>query len=330
VRDLILSLVAYGCLYWFVVSVTWLTIAIIDYVVPDPLLETYNYYGDLVQYTVSPDLLASALVSAVAAFFLMRAARRSRAVESDSKATRLLARVLLYGSLAVVFVALVSDLVYALRGFFAADLPMNAALKAVAVAAYCALAGWYLLSLRAGFDPLKADLRGKIVGAVSLALTLAMVLGGGLANNSGEGSLRERRLDAKRIQDLQQIQSWVVQNWQIETGPIANLTELESTYGLTVPKDPETGKEYGYSVERAAAGVAGNPPIYTFSLCATFAASSTEKDSYDYYYPMASTVYDTRGERAEVSLPEYGWSHGGGEVCFSRAPNIVRYPQPTY
>lgn len=334
VRDLILSVVAYGCLYWFVGSVVWLTFAVVDYLAPDPLAQTYNYYGDLVTYVVSPDLLASTLVSAVAAILLMRLARRAHAVDSDAKAARVLSRVLLYGSLAVVFVVLASDLVYALRGFFAADLPMNAGLKAVSVAVYSLLAGWYLLALRSGFAADGAAVRGKTVGAIAAIVTLALVVTGGIANNRDGASLRDLRLDARRVQDLQQIQSSVISHWDAETGGPASLAALEKDFGLTLPRDPETGDEYGYTFVEASPVIA--PPsvggLDSFRLCATFAASSTETVAgYDnYYYPMTTSVYDKRGGAYNVSLPEYGWSHGAGEVCFDRAPLIQPVPTPIY
>ncbi len=329
VRDLILSVVAYGCLYWFVGSVVWLTFAVVDYLAPDPLAQTYNYYGDLVTYVVSPDLLASTLVSAIAAILLMRLARRAHAVDSDAKAARVLSRVLLYGSLAVVFVVLASDLVYALRGFFAADLPMNAALKAVSVAAYSLLAGWYLLALRSGFAADGAAVRGKTVGAIAAVVTLALIVTGGIANNRDGASLRDLRLDARRVQDLQQIQSSVISHWDAENGGPASLAVLEKEFGLTLPRDPETGAEYGYAFASTPSAGARD----SFRLCATFAASSTETvagyDSYG-YYPMTTSVYDKRGAAYNVSLPEYGWSHGVGEVCFDRTPVIQPVPTPTY
>jgi hypothetical protein len=321
VRDLILSILAYGVLYWFVGSLVWLTFAVINYAVPDPLMQSYNYYGDIVDYAVSPDLLAATLVSAIAAIVLMRLARKSRATESESKNARLLARVLLYGTLAVVFVVLAGDLVYALRGFFAADLPMNAALKALAVAVYSLLAGWYLLGLRPGADVANSALRGKVTGTVAAIVTLALVIGGGLANNRDGASLRDLRLDARRVQDLQQIQSSVISHWDVETGGPDSLDTLRSEFGLTLPKDPVTGEDYRYE-KIAATG---------FELCATFAASSTEKTAnpygygydYGYGYPMSAPV---RGGGADVSLGEYGWTHGAGETCFERTPTINRYP----
>jgi hypothetical protein len=291
---------------------------VIDHVVPDPLAQAYNYYGDMVTYAVSPNLLASTLVAAVAAIVLMRLARRSRAAESDAKPARVLARLLLYVSLAVVFVVLVSDLVYALTGFFAADLAANAALKALAVAIFSLLAGWYLLALRPGADADYGAFRGKIVSIVAAVVTLALVITGGLANNRDGASLRDLRLDARRVQDLQQIQSSVISHWDEKSGGPASLDTLRSEFGLTLPKDPVTEADYRYE-KLAATG---------FRLCATFAASSTETNAnqygYDYgYYPMSAPV---RGGGADVSLGEYGWAHGAGEACFDRTPTINRYP----
>lgn len=314
IRDLVLAVVAYGCLYWFVGSLVWLTFSVVDYLVPDPLAQTYNYYGDLVTYVVSPDLLASTLVSAIAAILLMRAARRSQVVDATSSAARAISRVLLYGSLAVVFVVLASDLVYALRGLFAADLAANAGLKATLVAVYSLLAGWYLLSLRSGFDAAGAALRGKAVGAVAAVATLALIVTGTIANNRDGASLRDLRMDARRVQDLQQIQSAVISHWDVAQGGVKSIeTVLEDEFGLTLPHDPETGQKYRYE-----------PLAGAFRLCATFAASSTETvaGGYPYYYPSSAVTYDKLGAEYNVSLPEYGWSHGPGETCFERVPRV--------
>src|SRR3989344_6217490 len=108
---------------------------------------------------------------------------------------------------------------------------------------------------------------------------------------------RIRRFDDRRVSDLQNIQSEIINYWVSKEALPRALSDIrDDIRGIVIPKDPETGAEYEYAVR-------GN---LAFALCATFSRrsettdSSTPKPALDQYY---------RGEN---------WEHGEGRVCFER------------
>lgn len=116
---------------------------------------------------------------------------------------------------------------------------------------------------------------------------------------------RIRRFDDRRVQDLQNIQSEIINYWTSKESLPNTLSDIrDDIRGIVIPKDPETGGEYEYIIR-------GN---LTFALCATFSRasesmnSSTPKPVRDPYYT---------GEN---------WEHSEGRVCFERTidPDIYR------
>lgn len=105
---------------------------------------------------------------------------------------------------------------------------------------------------------------------------------------------RARRLDERRVNDLQLIQSETIIFWQNKDRLPEKLSELTSDIrGIRVPVDPETGEEYVYNV------LGDN----VFELCGTFTSDSE-----------GGTV-QIRSKFPGVGV---GWEHGVGEVCFER------------
>ncbi len=110
---------------------------------------------------------------------------------------------------------------------------------------------------------------------------------------------RERRLDAQRVSDLETIKNQVIYYWQGKGHLPAALSDLiDATRGVSVPKDPETGKEYSY----AALGEV------SFLLCAEFSAPSEDMNNKVAPSPMAAPV----GGNIQ------NWQHSSGRVCFNQ------------
>lgn len=142
------------------------------------------------------------------------------------------------------------------------------------------------------------------------------------------------RLDDRRIQDLQSIQSQVISYWQQKQKLPATLTELADPLSYnSIPVDPEfeKGRMYTYKVTGKL----------TFELCATFSADMPK--GWNEYSNGGSIPYMGSGRDIAVAEPAmypgyYGggvnqsWDHGVGEKCFSRTidPEIYKpyYPQP--
>ena len=122
---------------------------------------------------------------------------------------------------------------------------------------------------------------------------------------------RVRRFDDRRVSDLQNIQSEIINYWISKGSLPGTLSDIrDDIRGITIPKDPETGAEYEYTAR-------GN---LTFALCATFSRasetmnSSTPKPIMDPYY------------RGGVPAIGENWEHNEGRVCFERTidPDIYK------
>jgi hypothetical protein len=124
---------------------------------------------------------------------------------------------------------------------------------------------------------------GKRLLAVVLTVVVAAAVATGIVIIGSPMEERTRRLDSRRVQDLQQISQAVqVYHGRHQRTP-ASLDELSKEPGLArVPRDPMTGQPYRYSSVDAD----------DYELCATF-----DRDS------------DAR----TASF----WSHGDGTQCFT-------------
>jgi hypothetical protein len=110
---------------------------------------------------------------------------------------------------------------------------------------------------------------------------------------------RARRFDERRVNDLQSLQSEIVNYWQGKTKLPEKLTDIEDPIrGVSVPKDPENGVDYVYKV---------NSDL-SFSLCAVFSLPNQTPAVPVQTRPIAPTPYYV-GDN---------WNHGAGNVCFER------------
>lgn len=119
---------------------------------------------------------------------------------------------------------------------------------------------------------------------------------------------RLRRFDERRVQDLQFLQSEIINYW-INKGRLPeNLSLLEDDIrGVRIPKDPETDTDYLYTVKG----------LESFSLCANFAKTS---------------LGQTAGKPAPVyPIGRYygrqNWEHKAGLICFERTIDKELYKQ---
>lgn len=128
---------------------------------------------------------------------------------------------------------------------------------------------------------------------ISLIIGLAVVTGFFIV-----GSPQEQRLlkfDERRIQDLQLIQSELINYWVNKEGLPSNLADLrDDLRGFSMPEDPQTNEEYGYKIR----------DDLNFALCANFSNSSPEISTPKPAYP--EPIY------------QESWQHQAGYTCFER------------
>jgi hypothetical protein len=137
-----------------------------------------------------------------------------------------------------------------------------------------------------------------VIGVVILAVIVGVIVVG------SPTSERARQFDARRVSDLQSIQSQVVTRWQ-RTGNLSpSLDALrDEVSGFIVPVDPESGAAYEYYPAAST----------TFQLCATFATEQLTEPSalpYGAARPLGDDV----------------WNHPAGRHCFSRTIDPAVYP----
>jgi len=141
--------------------------------------------------------------------------------------------------------------------------------------------------------PRKEVFPGLVIGVVAAAVI------GGLVILGSPGEARIRRLDQRRVGDLQEI-ARMTGVYRTRHGRLpASLEELSQEPGTRVNlRDPTTAERYGYRTVDSL----------TYELCARFErVSSGEPD-------------DEPRWGGDVS-----WSHGAGRQCFEREARDVRH-----
>ena len=138
------------------------------------------------------------------------------------------------------------------------------------------------------------------VWTVCLVVALAVVASFFLIGSPADTRLQ--KVDEKRVNDLSSIQNEIVNYWQQKSKLPDNLGQLDNGLNyFTVPRDIENDRDYVYEVLGQ----------YQFKLCADF---STENNT------------DSPYARPVTYGMESKWTHGKGEVCFTRTidPEIFK------
>jgi hypothetical protein len=126
--------------------------------------------------------------------------------------------------------------------------------------------------------------RGNGLFLVAAAGLVALAIGAGLFVLGPPATVRARRLDAERLNDLRQLSNAIGTSWAANGRLPASLDDLrrQQSWIDAASRDPETGASYGY---RPSQGV-------VYELCATFGRESRQRD-------------------------DSFWKHAAGPVCFS-------------
>jgi hypothetical protein len=135
--------------------------------------------------------------------------------------------------------------------------------------------------------------RGHQVFVVLVVLTVAAAVLGGLLLIGTPGEERARRLDARRVENLQGIAAAVDLYWTRLGRLPDSLATLEAVPGLEFDAaDPDTHQAYGYRVLDSG----------RYELCAQFTQTSADSR------PVPQRDF---------------WAHGAGTQCFALEPKLV-------
>ncbi len=139
---------------------------------------------------------------------------------------------------------------------------------------------------------------------VIILVAIAVIAGFFVVGSPQEERLR--RFDERRVQDLQQIQSQIINYWSNKSQLPQTLSQLKDDIsGFNVPKDSQTGEDYQYEIKNSL----------TFALCANFSLPSLEIET-----RKSVPTYDYYGYTSQ------NWQHKEGLVCFERKIDPQLYP----
>jgi hypothetical protein len=307
-KDFFLWAGAMVALYWSVISFIFLVFNYIDYTYPDALSYTPT---DPYQSGVGHEM-ASIIVLFPLYLVLMWFIRRDMH-QDPSRKTIWVRRWALILTIFVTGVTIAVDLITLLTAFFNGTALTEAFLFKVALV---------LLIAAAGFMHFTADLWGywdeyperkRAVGiGVGILAVLTIVAGFFIIGTPMQASANQ--FDEQKVSDLQTIQNEVIMYWQEEGKLPVSLAALSnSTSGVSVPVDEQTGQPYGYDV----LGKLG------FKLCATFNAVTPAyaMTQNELTMPQAAPIGGSG-----VQYESDSWYHEAGTQCFTRAIDPARYP----
>lgn len=224
--------------------------------------------------------------------------------ENQSKKNLGIRKWLIYITLFVAGIILAGDLVSVIYKFLdGQDLTSAFLLKSLSVFVVIgAVFGYFLCDLR---DKMTSQKRKIWTVSVSVLILLAVVFG-----FSVMGSPRTQRLlryDDQKVSDLQNIQWQVISHWQTYGTVPSTIQELNNSSSINyynLPKDPQTGEDYGY-IKTSELG---------FEICADFNRANKKENSQ--IMPM---YVDRMGTNEN-------WQHEEGRQCFSRTIDPILYP----
>ena len=295
------------------------------------VLELGGYYNEL---QVGSDVRISVAVLFVAfPIYLILAWLLTGRIKNDIARLKLTIRSFyLYAIILVTALTVAGNLIYVIYNFLSGELFARFAPKSFVLFVLALFVlGYHIYLLRRDYSK-----DNKNVPIAFSALAVLLVLGSvvyGIVETGTPGEVRARKLDDKRLQDLSQIQSLVLQKWQKDGVLPESLGTLNNELaGSIVPVDPKTKAVYEYKViqnselgmgpvqagvypmpmyDTAVKDVAQTTAAYPgsrigkvaktdaiFEICATFEtereiAKQTGQDQYGYKGGMTTMAYES-------------------------------------
>lgn len=308
-RDVFMYLFSIVALAISAIALGTLLFQLINIYFPDPLTDYYRQassYHSPIRWAI-----ASLVVVFPLYIWVLRFLQKDGVAHSEKREMRI-RKWLLYLTLFVAALVIVGDLVALIFNFLEGELTLRFFLKIVSI---FFIAGsvftYYLWNLRheeAAFThPTMKFLVLGVIVVVIAAVVCGFITAGSPVNQ------RAVRFDERRVGDLQSIQWQIVNYWQRKQILPQNLEVLrDDISGFVVPRDPQTGEEYGYQTKGTL----------TFELCANFETAFFETNF------QVSARRFTPAEPYPFNQFEY-WGHGSGRHCFSRTIDPQLYPPIT-
>jgi len=301
-RDFFVFIGAMAALYASAVSLLNLLFEIINASFPDALHFSYDNFSSGMRWSI-----ASLIIVFPIYIFLSWFINKDLALNPLKKNLGI-RKWLTYLTLFVAGVAIITDLIMLINTFLGGEITARFAFKVLAVLIVAGVTfAYYLYDLKRDVGQ-KSGKTKLLVWAVSFAV-LASIVGGFFIMGS-PFTLRMKRFDERRVNDLQNIQYQVVNFYQRKGNLPNGLLELEDPIsGFNIPLDPASAASYGY--EKVS--------DINFKLCADFSLANDLK-------------IDSKGATRPVPIflgEDYlneNWQHEKGAVCFDRKIDKDLYP----
>ena len=302
-RDVFIYILGTVALYLSAFSAILLLLSYVDIALPDPLKGDYYDPRGQIRW-----FLAMLVVIFPVFLWTSRFIRRDIArdpAKGDIRVRKWLINLTLF----LAALLIIGDLVGLIFNFLEGELTTQFILKVVAVLAVAAAIFWYyLMDLRTKAAPFTAEARNIVYG---ILFGILFVVVAGFFTAGSPFRQRLVRFDGQKTNDLQNIQSQVINYWQRKDKLPQSVDELrDDIAGYAAPTDPQSGSAYGY---RATGEL-------SFELCAEFNLPSEERNR-----GVTKPVYGPEGPYVAEN-----WEHGEGRACFSRTidPELYRLEKP--
>ena len=301
-KDFFVFIGAMAALYASAASLINLLFEIINASFPDALNFSYDNFSSGMRWSI-----ASLIIVFPVYIFLSRFINKDLAANFLKKNLGV-RKWLTYLTLFVAGVTIITDLILLINTFLGGEITARFAFKVLSVLVVAGTVfAYYLYDLKRDVGQ-KSNKMKLLAWTVSFAI-LASIVGGFFIMGS-PFTLRMKRFDERRVNDLQNIQYQIVNFYQRKGSLPNNLDELKDPIaGFNIPLDPDTAVSYGY--EKVS--------DIGFKVCADF---SLESDS------QIDSKYMTRPMpvSSEIFPVNENWRHNSGRQCFDRKIDKDLYP----
>jgi len=289
-KDVFLYLLNILTFYISVIGFITLYVQYINALFPDPLDFYFTRMANAVR------LSTSILIIAIPIYLLTSWLLGKDLVSNREKRELKLRKWLIYFTLFISAITIIIDLIMFVYNFLSGELTIQFFLKILVVLLVAAAVfGYYIYDLRR--KNMKSKAPKILAWALSFVILASIIAGFFIVGTPAEQ--RKRRFDEQRVENLQILQSQIINYWMQKEVLPQNLSELEdSISGFVVPEDPDSDLPYEYNVIDSL----------LFELCATFKTSSDD---------FGST---SKGIRAVLPYDSFqqNWSHEAERTCFTR------------
>ncbi len=296
-KDFFLHLLAIIALYMSAASLMTLLFQYINVLFPDPLAYS-NYSGitGAIRYAMAT------LIIIFPVYIFVSKMLNSEYATAPEKREYKLRKWLVYFTLFVAGITIITDLVVLIYNFLGGDLTSRFALKILVVLLVAGVVFWYYQKdLK---NPLSEKQIKNLAYGVSLFILASIVAGFFTAGSPMKARLYN--FDARKVNDLQSIQYEIMNTWQRKQVLPNSLGDLNNTIsGFRVPIDFQTAKGYGYAVKNTT----------VFELCA------------DFNLPTNFGAVGRSVSAYPVSAYNENWNHEAGRQCFERTIDPALYPK---